>query len=122
MDLRGREVLDREGEQVGTVEDMLIDPALRVPRMVKIETGGGLLGIGKKHHLVPLEAISGGDPRTVHVAKSKDEILGAPEYSQSEGDEEEAHYTDVYAYFGIPTYWSQEAQAQTTGMRHEGDI
>jgi sporulation protein YlmC with PRC-barrel domain len=108
MDLRGRDAQDRNGEPVGTVADVLIDPDQRKARMLKIVSGGGLLGIGKKQLLAPVEAIAGGDPRTVFVDKLKDEILAGPEYRPDQIDEEEEHYIEVYAYYGKAPYWLAE--------------
>ena len=55
MDLREREVRDRHGEAVGTVSDLLLDPNDGTVRLLEVTMGGGLLGIGKKRHLVPVE-------------------------------------------------------------------
>ena len=106
-DLRGREALDRDGESVGTVTDLLIDPTLRTPRLAVVEGGGGLLGIGKKRYLVPLEAIGQDDGQQVRINWSKHEILGEPEYHASEGEEEELQYAQVYLAYGIRPYWEQ---------------
>jgi sporulation protein YlmC with PRC-barrel domain len=114
MDLRGRDAYDRNGEQVGTINDVLIDPDQRKARMIEISTGGGLLGLGKKQFLVPVEAISGGDPRTVYIDKEKDELLAGPEYHPDQTDEEEAHYAEVYAYYGKAPYWVTEPSPEKT--------
>ncbi len=113
MDLRERDVRDRHGEQVGTVVDLLVDPAERKVHMLEIATGGGLLGIGKKHRLVPVEVVSGGDPRTVYIDRSREEIEETPPYSPSEGDEEEAHYAEVYAAYGVTPYWMHTGETST---------
>jgi sporulation protein YlmC with PRC-barrel domain len=107
MDLRDREVRDRHGEAVGTVSDLLLDQDERRVRLVEITTGGGLLGIGKKHHLIPVEALAGGDPRTVYVDRSREEIEQTPEYTVAEGDEEEAQYAAAYDAYGVTPYWTQ---------------
>lgn len=106
-DLRGREALDRDGERVGTVTDLLIDPTLRIPRLAVLESGGGLLGIGKKRYLVPMEAISPADGQQVRINRFKDQILGEPEYHASEGEEEELQYAQVYLAYEIRPYWEE---------------
>ena len=106
-DLRNREVLDREGQQVGTVSDMLIEPPRRVARMLVLETAGGLLGLGKKHYLIPLEAVTATDSE-VRVDRMRDDILAGGEYTAPEGEEEELHYAAVYADYGIEPYWEAE--------------
>lgn len=108
MDLRGRDAYDRNGEPVGTVADVLIDQDERKARMLQVVSSGGLLGIGKKQLLVPVEAIAGGDPRTVYIDKVHDEILAGPEYQPDQIDEEEAHYAEVYAYYDRTPYWVTE--------------
>ena len=106
-DIRGQEALDRDGESVGTVTDLLIDPTLRIPRLAVLESSGGLLGMGKKRYLVPLEAISQDDEQHVRINCSKNEILGEPEYHASEGEEEELQYAQVYVAYEIRPYWEQ---------------
>lgn len=107
-DLRGRDAHDRNGERVGTVTDMLIDHDYRKARMLEVASGGGLLGIGRKQLLVPVEAIAGGDPRTVFIDKAKDEIIAGPEYHPDQIDEEVGLYAEVYAYYGKAPYWVAE--------------
>jgi len=112
-DLRGREVVDEDARDIGTVADMLIDPQLRVARLLVLETGGGLLGMGKKQYLVPLEAVSD-DARQVRINRSKDEITREPEYRLAGGDEGELQYVQAYVAYGIRPYWEVEAASPST--------
>ena len=112
-DLRGREVVDEDARDIGTVADMLIDPQLRVARLLVLETGGGLLGMGKKQYLVPLEAVSD-DARQVRINRSKDEITRESEYQLTGGDEEELQYVQAYVAYGIRPYWEVEAASPST--------
>jgi sporulation protein YlmC with PRC-barrel domain len=111
-DLRGREALDRDGESVGTVADLLIDPTLRLARLAVVASSGGLLGMGKKQYLVPMEAIGQDDGTQVRIARARDEILAEPEYHVSEGEEEELQYAQVYLAYGIRPYWEEAAAAE----------
>ena len=115
-DLRGRDVVDRNGSTVGTVAEMLIDPGLRVARMLVLETGGGLLGMGKKQYLVPLEAVNA-DGSQVRMQWTKEEITNEPEYHLADGEEEELQYVQVYAAYGIRPYWEVEAESPSTTTR-----
>ena len=112
-DIRGREVLDRDGNRVGTVIDLLVDPEQRIARMAEVETGGGVLGIGRKHRLIPVEILTAGDPRTVYLERTRDEVNAAPEYRPAEGDVEEEQYAATYAAYGVTPYW----QSQPVGSR-----
>lgn len=113
-DTRGRDAVDVNGEAVGTVADVLIDLNQRKARMLELVSGGGFLGIGKKQLLVPVEAIAGGDPRTVVIDKPKDEILAGPEYQPDQIDDEEDHYVDVYDHYGTQPYWIADPPPQKT--------
>ncbi len=104
-DLRDREVLDSAGNRVGTVADVLVNPDRREVRMVEVQTGGGMLGLGRKHRLIPVEVLTGGDPRTVYVERTLDEINAAPEYHPTEGEAEEDQYAATYAAYGVTPYW-----------------
>jgi sporulation protein YlmC with PRC-barrel domain len=104
-DLAGRTVYDRAGEEIGTVEDELVEPRqLRVPFL--IVTWGGVLGIGKQQRLVPMEAISRIEVDGVHVDRDKDLIVSAPPYHDKlEVEDAELHYSAVYDLYGITPYW-----------------
>jgi sporulation protein YlmC with PRC-barrel domain len=112
-DLRGRDVLDRDNDRIGTVADLLIDPNLRVARLLVLESGGGLLGMGKKQYLVPLEAVQD-DGSQVRIDRPRDEITAEPEYHLADGEEEELQYMQTYTAYGIRPYWEVEAAPSST--------
>src|ERR671916_1628600 len=55
-DLRGKDIYDTEGQRIGSVEDLYIDPQDREVRFLEVGAGG-FLGIGEKNYLVPVEAV-----------------------------------------------------------------
>ncbi len=56
-DLRGKGVLDAEGQRMGRVEDLYIDRKEREVRFLEVGAGG-FLRIGQKRFLVPVEAVT----------------------------------------------------------------
>src|SRR5215211_2043756 len=54
-ELRQNQVLDPRGRFVGEVANLYVDENERELHFVEVVTGG-FLGLGKKHHLVPVEA------------------------------------------------------------------
>jgi sporulation protein YlmC with PRC-barrel domain len=56
-DLRGKAVYDAEGQRIGSTEDLYIDRKEREVRFLEVGAGG-FLGIGEKHFLVPVEAVT----------------------------------------------------------------
>src|SRR5918997_3748867 len=55
-DLRGKDVYDPGGQRIGSVEDLYIDRKEREVRFLEVGSGG-ILGIGEKRFLVPVEAV-----------------------------------------------------------------
>jgi sporulation protein YlmC with PRC-barrel domain len=105
MDLRDREVFDRDGQPVGTVSDLLVEPHSGEVRLAEVTTGGGVFGIGRTARLIPIEALTSGDPRSVYIERTREEILATDAYRPAEGDAEEAQYAAAYAAYGVTPYW-----------------
>ena len=56
-DARGRTVIDQHGNDIGDVNDLIVDPQQRKVRFLLV-TSGGFLGIGSRMMLIPTESIS----------------------------------------------------------------
>jgi sporulation protein YlmC with PRC-barrel domain len=78
-DIRGRTVVDRDGEDLGEVEDLLIDEPEKRVRLLEVASGG-FLGLGKTKFLLPVEAITRISDDTVYVNQTRQYIAGAPHY------------------------------------------
>jgi sporulation protein YlmC with PRC-barrel domain len=116
-DIRGRAAVDRDGEDIGEVEDLLIDAHEKRVRLLEVASGG-FLGLGKTKFLLPVEAITRISDDRVYVNQTRQYIAGAPHYDpdliHQEADEkgyygEGAYYGDVYHYYGYPPYWAPGA-------------
>ena len=55
-DLRGKDVYNAEGKRLGSVEDLFIERKEREVRFLEVGSGG-ILGIGKKRFLLPVEVV-----------------------------------------------------------------
>lgn len=106
-DVRDRQVFDKDGQSVGTVSDVLVEPDTGEVRLVEVTSGGGVFGLGRRSRLVPIQALTSGDPRTVYVERTREDILAVEEYRPAEGDEEEAQYAAAYAAYGVTPYWNR---------------
>lgn len=106
VDLRGRTVRDADGNQVGQVEELFVDPDTGQVRFMEVSTGG-LLGIGRKHHLVPVDLVASTDDRAVLLSVPSESVTDGPEYHEEFIPEVEMdHYADVYAHYNVQPYWS----------------
>jgi len=79
FDIRGRKVIDRSGAEVGHVSSLFIDEDKRKVRMLEIRAGG-FLGIGERHVLLPVDAITSVSKHDVHVSETRERIVHSPVY------------------------------------------
>jgi sporulation protein YlmC with PRC-barrel domain len=98
-DLRGLDVYDDNDDQVGSVEDVYVDRDQRQARLLDV-AAGGVLGVGKKHFLVPVEDVKRDvDAERVTVEHPKDKVVESPEFDPDDGPKSDLHGA-VYAYYG----------------------
>jgi len=105
QDIRGLDVMDVNGEQIGRVEDLYLDDReeglVRAPRFLDV-SAGGFLGMGKKHFLVPVEEVSRevGEEDRVIVSQHRDKVVGSPELDPEEVPNEDFQRA-IRAYYGL---------------------
>lgn len=92
-DIRGRAVVNPTGDEVGTVDDIYVNPRSRQVEMAAI-TFSGAVGYGGKHVLVPVEEIDFLDG-TVRIMTSAERISVAPEFRPGAPS-----YEPYYQYWG----------------------
>jgi len=68
-DIRGRKVYDQDSNEIGKIDDLLIDPNQRRVRFLQV-ISGGFLGIGGTMMLVPVEAITRVSSDRVEIDRS----------------------------------------------------
>lgn len=102
QDVRGRIMLDREGREVGKVEDLLIDEEEHKVRFLLVGTGG-FLHLGRTHYLIPVDAITQVTPQQVHIDQTQDHIISGPPYDPELITDE--HYYDVYEHYAFGPFW-----------------
>ena len=84
QDIRALDIYDVDGEQVGTVEDLYVERGSGLPRFLVV-SAGGLLGMGKKHFLIPVEEVSRDvGAERVTVNREREKVLGSPGFEPEE--------------------------------------
>jgi sporulation protein YlmC with PRC-barrel domain len=101
-DIRGRKVVDRNGNEIGEVDHLFIDEEERRVRFIEVSSGG-FLGIGEKKFLIPIDAITGIEASAVFVDQTREHVASAPDYNPELV--EQPSWLDYYAYYGYPPYW-----------------
>ncbi len=76
-DLRGKGVHDPEGKRLGKVEDLYVDGQEREVRFLEVGVGG-FLGLGEKHFLVPVEAVTEVAEGWVTIEPGRTEKVAGP--------------------------------------------
>jgi sporulation protein YlmC with PRC-barrel domain len=73
LDIRGLGVFNRNGEQMGGVEDLYVDTEERKVRFLEVGASG-FLGLGEKRFLIPVEAVVKIYDDGVTVDQSRDNV------------------------------------------------
>jgi len=101
--VQGTPVFDREGEQIGHVEDVMLDKESGKVAYA-IMSHGGLLGAGERYHPLPWKVLSY-DTRVggYVVDLDKHQLDTAPSYAAEESPWSDPKYGErIYDYYGIP--------------------
>ncbi len=102
-DVRGRIVIDQAGQEIGEVDALLLDDAESKVRFLRVASGG-VLGIGERTFLIPVDAITRIDENHVHVNQSRDRVVESPIYDPNLVYDQ-SYYGDVYGHYGYVPYW-----------------
>ena len=102
-DVRGRTVVDHAGQEIGKVDALLLDDAESKVRFLRVAEGG-LLGVGERTFLIPVDAITRIDENHVHVNQSRDWVVESPAYDPTLVYDQ-SYYGNVYGHYGYAPYW-----------------
>ena len=78
-ELRQKSVLDSGGSVVGTVANLYVDEGSRELCFLDVVTSD-FLGLERKHHLVPVEAVSDQDPGSITLGVDQETVQSGPEF------------------------------------------
>jgi CBS domain-containing protein len=101
-DIRGRKALDMADEELGKIDDLLIDEREQKVRFLQVASGG-FLGLGTTKFLLPVDAIMRITPEAVYINQTREKIAGAPRYDPALVDE--PYVGNLYTHYGYPPYW-----------------
>jgi sporulation protein YlmC with PRC-barrel domain len=102
--IRGCEVIDRDGRELGDVDGLLVDREEQKVRFLEVGAGG-FLGIGERILSIPVDAISVVEGKTVRVGRSRDELAGSPIYDP-DVVQDKTDYEKLYGYYGYAPFWN----------------
>jgi sporulation protein YlmC with PRC-barrel domain len=106
-DVRRRDVIDKDGERIGEVSDLIVDNRETHVRFLEVASGG-LFGLGRQKSLIPVDAITRISDDAVYINQTRQRISEAPPYDPDlihEDVGDESYYGHVYRHYGYPPYW-----------------
>lgn len=95
LDWRGRQVVDREGDRIGTFDEIYLDERTNEPAWAAVKTG--LFGLRRR--VVPISAAEA-DGDHVRVPFTKDQVRSAPTID-SEGWVAERDQAAILRHYGL---------------------
>lgn len=102
-DVRGRKVVDSNDEDLGEVDDLMIDDTEKKVRFIRV-AAGGFLGMGETKFLIPVDAVVGVTPDTVRVSRDREHITAGPAYDPNIVTPD--YFNQVYGHYGVAPYWA----------------
>jgi uncharacterized membrane protein HdeD (DUF308 family)/sporulation protein YlmC with PRC-barrel domain len=96
QDVRGREVRDRSGQEVGTVEDSYVDREGSTARFLVVGAAPGFKG---RRFLIPTEAVGGISDEQVTLNQDRDKVADSPRFEGENGPDRQYQIT-IYRYYG----------------------
>jgi len=130
--VRVSKVLDQKvrttaDENLGEVEELVVDPKNARIAFLVVSTGG-FLGMGEKMHAIPWEAArakarTDKDNDELIVNVTKDRLTKAPEFKKDDWVRlnDPTYMNEVYTYYGSRPYWSDTNMKSGKPMDHEKD-
>jgi len=104
-DLRGRKVFDSNGAVLGRVSSLFVDGDERKVRFLELALGG-FMGLGERHALLPVDAITRVSGDSVYVSQTHEHIAGSPAYDPELVPPATREYWEpFYGYYGLSPYW-----------------
>jgi len=114
LQLRGEQLHDRDGDKIGTVEEIYLDADTGAPEWALVSTGL----FGGKSTFVPLrEATDAGG--TLRVPFDKTTVKGAPKMDP-DGQLSHSEEAALYGYYGIEYYQSRSGSGLSEGRDVSG--
>jgi sporulation protein YlmC with PRC-barrel domain len=114
--LLGKEVVNPNGENLGTIYDVIID--LQIDHIAyMVLSFGGFMGIGEKLFVVPAKALQpqpGGDKMVLNV--EKDRLKEAPGFDRDNWPNlaNREWGTQIHEYYGVAPYWQESEDTDET--------
>lgn len=94
LEARGTSVLDKNGDEVGTVDELYVWEDASTVHLIKVTGEGGSF-------LIPVHAVTNVDDDGVKLETAKDKVTSSPEYDSDDVPDDETRRA-AFDHFGYP--------------------
>jgi len=94
QDAQGLKIRDKNGDEVGTVEDLYIYEAAQAVHLIKVSADD-------RHFLIPVDAVTTASEDGIDVEQDKATILSSPEFDSEDVPDLETSRA-AYEHYGYP--------------------
>jgi len=98
-ELRQKSILDSRGSVVGTVANLYVDEDSRQLCFVDVVTSD-FLGLERRHHLLPVEAVSEEGPGSITLGVDQETVQSAPTFPNPHVVPGEEHQSAIREHYG----------------------
>ena len=94
QEAEGSSVLDKNGDEVGTVEELYVWEDASTVHLIKVASDDGSF-------LIPVHTVTNVDEEGVKLETSRDKVMASPEYDSADVPDDETRKA-TFAHFGYP--------------------
>jgi hypothetical protein len=98
-EMRQKSFLGSGGSVVGTVANLYVDEGSRKLRFMDVLTSY-FLGLERKHHLLPVEAVSDQDPGSITVGVDRESMQSGPDFPNPQVAPDEDYQRTIREHYG----------------------
>ena len=107
QDVRGYRVVGKDGQDLGEVDDLILDRVETNVRFLEVASGD-FFGLGSAKALIPVDAVTRISDKAVYINQTRQHVAAAPHYDpdlivQDVGDQ--GYVGDIYRHYGFLPYW-----------------
>jgi hypothetical protein len=94
QDARGRKVIDKNGDEVGTVEELYIWEGPSTVHLIRVSGG-------ERSFLIPVHTVTNADEEAIALETARDKVMQSPEFESEEVPDPETRRA-TFDYYGYP--------------------
>ncbi len=112
-DLIGLPVQDQQGQQIGTLEDLMLD-------LADNQVAYGVVRVDESSHIVPWAAFTSPHEGPFLTLESDRQTVTSAPSPPSPGQLDQAFGEEVHEHFGVTPYWEGDAVGRPRAPGHPG--